>query len=609
MSQEEIVGQSAQAELVHQDFTAVRICVICEGTYSSERAYKRHFNTKVHRLAIGEPLAPTITCNECDRTFTRDSDLKRHETQGRCPSRLAAPNPPSTVLGKRAFDEKTQLPEGVGVKVMSDSRPIVARYVLASAWHHTDTSYTAADQAWRVAAQEHATLASRERSVFPNEIPRSLIGKDVTTDLTSTLQEDALPTLAATASLPTVVSQELFEPFTETPLYVAEDTSLPSMVNDFEWVDDPTGHYDLVELHSLQDLNGVGSLEREVGESVSQLATILESPAVDAGPENTAGTTMIDTNSKQEPPVSSKTRLQHILVGPVVLPLKTIRGRQPLSLRGQKCSFCKKPYERNGVALRQHLDSHLSELQAQQAHFCGECQVGFVHQRDLHHHTNIANSGSCCGLAPNHTGPCKGYLCGFNFKHTAPCNGHHPPRDSSVAWSDHDRFKFGYFLRNWEVAQLQVAVAEASQVQRLQEVARCISTFSISECGSGKQKSVTSWRSEPIRMNAGAKDPQLQFMDLNRSRAPSKLSRLQQILLSLPHGRSSKEEEHLLYAAATGDDDTIISCARQGARLDGALALAAGQGHVEVVKTLLKLGAPLETDTLYDTIVAVISKA
>ncbi|KAK5680360.1 hypothetical protein LTS10_007287 [Elasticomyces elasticus] len=578
MLQGKFVNQFAQAEPVHEDITAVRICPSCEGTYNSERAYNRHFGTNAHRLAIGGSLASTITCGLCDKHFTRSSDLKRHQTQDRCPSRSGAQKPPSTVLGKRKFDGMTQPLEEQ--KVIRRLSPIVALDESISGLHQAVSSYTAAGEASRVATHEQATLTASERLDLLCGVPKSPVEKDGIIDATSTQQEDALPTLAAIASLPIVVSHEPFEPFTDSPLYAAEAMRPPSVVVDFEWVDDLTGHYELGDLDSLQDLNGVGAIEREVGDSGSQLPTILESPAIEAGPENTAGRTKVGTNSKQEPQMSSKTRLQHILEDPVVLPLKTIRGRQPLRLRGQKCSLCKKPYEKEGVLLRQHLDSHLTEFRAEQAvHYCEACEVGFAHEKDLRHHHNIASSGGCCGLALHHTEHCKGYLCGFNFKHTAPCNGHHPPPPNAASWSDHDRSKFGHALRNWELAQLRVVAAEASQVQRLQEVARCISTLSISECGSGKQKSeashatnVISWRSEPFRTNTEAKDLQIQMKNLNMNG-----SKLRQNKLEL---RPNEEEDLISAASTNNDDDDITNWLEHSHGLDAALALDAESGYM-----------------------------
>ncbi|KAK3634950.1 hypothetical protein LTR56_005800 [Elasticomyces elasticus] len=623
MSQEEIVGQFAQAKPVHEDITAVRICATCEGTYSSERAYKRHFGTNAHRLATGRSLALTVSCGMCDKHFTRPSDLKRHQTQGRCPSRLADPNPPSTVLGKRAFDEMTQPLE---------EQRVIRRLSAACASRPTDgvecrqsfgELVAAAEEPWRV------------DTVREDNFERAL--KIALTGVTYGTREHTQSALATTSSLcldsdhrgvmldtllDAAESRKPLEPWVHVG---TENLSPPSVVIDYEWVDDLTGFYDFMDLDVLQQGPGEGAAdEHELGHSASQPATIIESPTTQAECEVITRPISVgidDTVLQQS--LGSGLKLQHLSEDPVVLPARVIRGRQPLRLREQKCSLCKKPYENNNMALRRHLDSHMAELGSEKGmHFCEVCQVGFVHRQDFRHHIGIANSGSCCGSAPNHTGPCKGYLCGFNFKHTAACNGHHPPTDNHAAWSDHDRFKFG--LLNWEIAQLQVVAAEGSKVQRLREVAECISTLSISECGSGKQQSefshatsVVSWRSEPfrmkteagvlqiqkrkIRMKAEAKDLQLQCVDLNGDRHPS---RPQQIMSSLPLGRSSKEEEHLLYAAATGDDDTIISCARQSARLDGALAVAAGQGQVEVVKTLLAFGAPLEIEILYETIAA-----
>ncbi|KAK5739286.1 hypothetical protein LTR17_005392 [Elasticomyces elasticus] len=507
-------------------------CDACERTYNSKRAYRRHLNTNIHRLAIGEPLAPTITCGLCDKTFTRHSDLKRHETQNRCRTLKQ----PRTVLGKRAFNETTQSSEQKDMQRLS---PIQGLGERVSEWLQDDPSYTLAAGTWQVATQEQPTLAFSEPSESLDGVLDLLTkrGEEMVIPGGTTAQEEDCPPVLTTKPLLWLYSDrtpllsdamaayvdKLFEPCAGGPLYATEAMSSPSVVIDYKWVDDLTGHYELVDLDSLQHLNGVDATESEVGDPGSQLASIPESPAIEAEHENTMKTTRIGTNLKQEPPMSSRTRLQHILQDPVVLPPKTARGRQPLRLGGQKCSMCKKPYERDGVALRQHLDSHLSELRVEQAtDFCEVCQIGFARPQDLQHHNNTASSGKCCGLALNHVGACQGSLCGFNFSHAAPCNGHHPPTDDLAVWSDHDRFKFGHLLRKWELSQLRVAAAEASKVQRLQQVAERIGTLSVPGRGRGEltseaghSTSVVSWRSEPFGIDAEVGELQLGLMGLS----------------------------------------------------------------------------------------------
>ncbi|KAK5698125.1 hypothetical protein LTR97_007085 [Elasticomyces elasticus] len=571
-------------------------CDACERTYNSERAYKRHLNTNIHRLAIGEPLAPTITCGLCDKTFTRHSDLKRHETQNRCRFLTGTLKQPRTVLGKRAFDETTQSSEQKDMQRLS---PIQGLGERVSEWLQDDPSYTLAAGTWQVATQEQPTLALSKPSESLDGVLDLLTkrGEEMVIPGGTTAQEEDCPPVLTTKPLLWLYSDrtpllsdamaayvdKLFEPCAGGPLYATEVMSSPSVVIDYKWVDDLTGHYELVDFDSFQELNGVDATEREVEDSGSQLPTILESPADEAGPDYTAGTTMIDTNLKQEPRMSSKTRLQHILEDPVVLPPKRLRGRQPLRLEGQKCSLCKKPYEKNGMALRQHLEAHLTELRVEQAtDFCEVCQIGFARPQDLQHHNNTAGSGKCCGLALNHVGACEGSLCGFNFSHAAPCNGHHPPTDDPAVWSDHDRFKFGHLLRKWELSQLRVAAAEANKAQRLQQVAERIGTLSVPGrgCGeltseAGHSTSVVSWRSEPFGIDAEVGELQLGLMGLNVNGSKPRRN----IMESRPIERLDAEE-HLISAGLTNNNDIITEYVERDDSVDPILAPAAERGPI-----------------------------
>ncbi|KAK5733653.1 hypothetical protein LTR17_009506 [Elasticomyces elasticus] len=641
MSQEEIVGQFAQAKPVHEDVTAVRVCATCEGTYSSERAYKRHFGTKAHRLATGGPLTSTFTCGLCDKHFTRSSDLKRHQTQRRCPSRLGAQHPPSTVLGKRAFDMTTQpLEEQKALRRLS---PISALDEPALGSHQAGSSCTplshreigcdsrptdgagcrqstgplvaVAEEAWQVATSEQSTPPIAKPTGLQDSLKRlTKIGEQHVISALASATQEVSPFLdfnqpgVLSNDLPVVLEDGLLsdgmlsEAFTPGRLYGAGGVMI-----DYEWVDDLPGHYDLMDLDAFQDdADEFAAEEHELGRSGSQRSTIMESATMGTGPEDTSRPSSVsidDCLTQQEPLESFKRRLQHILQDPVVLPPRRVQYRQLSRLRLQPCGLCKKPYEKDGMALRQHLEAHLTELRAEQAtHFCKVCQVGFVRQQDFEHHNNAANSGKCCGLPSHHLGSCKGYLCGFHFKHNAPCNGHHPPTDSSTAWSDHDRFKFGHLLRKWELSQLRVTTAEANKVQRLRQNARCVSSISAVEHGLRRRlsgasyvTSIVSWYSEPCR-DVNIEDLQFRLSNLNIM-GQHKGPRGNPFESTDKHWNSSK---NLVSALMSNDHHAMPCYTRRGATIHDDPRSAAVRGQCAAVETLLAHGAHSSLKTIYE---------
>ncbi|KAK5718350.1 hypothetical protein LTR15_008077 [Elasticomyces elasticus] len=654
MSQEKTVGQSARAEPVNEDVTGVRVCAACEGTYSSERAYKRHFDTNAHRLAIGGSLASTITCGLCDKHFTRSSDLKRHQTQGRCPSRLGAQNPPPKVLGKRAFDGSTQPLEAL--KVIRRLSPILGLNEPVLGSHQAGSSYTpqslgkiaceysttdgavcrhplkalvaAAEESRRVAMSEQSNSSIAKPSDLQELLERlAKTGEQqVMTGMTSATQEHALPAFAMAVSTwlnsdqsevlsntmhsaleddvlsdGMLLDGTLSEASTPERLYRGENMVPSSVVIDYEWVDDLPGHYHLMDLDAFQDdADEFAADAHELGHSGSRRSIIMEPATIGIGPDNTSraiGARIDDLITQQEPLGSSKKRLQQILEDPVMLPPRRFHGRHPLRLQEQKCSLCKKPYEKDTVALRKHLNSHLAELRGQQtAHFCRVCQVGFVHQQDLQHHNDVASSGQCCGLLPGHNGPCKGFLCGFNFRHTAPCSGHHPPAGDAT-WSDHDRFKFGHLLRKWELSQLRVAAAEANKLQRLRQAAKCLSSVSMLDDGlcprTPSETSYKPWYTEPCK-DANVGDLSSQMSNLT---VKEQYNGLQSRVWELKH---LKPAEDLVFAAATDDHDAMTDLIRRGATIHDDPAPAVVRGQCAAIETILAHGAHPSLETIYE---------
>ena len=105
------------------------------------------------------------------------------------------------------------------------------------------------------------------------------------------------------------------------------------------------------------------------------------------------------------------------------------------------CSLCQRPFEtQDNRTLCRHLNAHFNQLL--EGHICTECNIKFVHAKDLHKHLEHARSGSC----------------GINFCHKMQCTGHQGPMEEAGHHKialDSDRFEFCFRLRQWEHAQLQ----------------------------------------------------------------------------------------------------------------------------------------------------------
>ncbi|KJX92543.1 hypothetical protein TI39_contig5841g00004 [Zymoseptoria brevis] len=114
--------------------------------------------------------------------------------------------------------------------------------------------------------------------------------------------------------------------------------------------------------------------------------------------------------------------------------------KPPPSVRQIRCHLCRKLVDNDAVNLIAHLKDHQGKFAE---HKCDDCEVGFQHHEDLSYHLE------CTSGTNAHRG--------FNFEHTTVCTGHHPPdpRQPPESYPEHDRFKLGYFARNWEGEQLR----------------------------------------------------------------------------------------------------------------------------------------------------------
>ncbi|KAK5740628.1 hypothetical protein LTR17_004433 [Elasticomyces elasticus] len=292
-------------------------------------------------------------------------------------------------------------------------------------------------------------------------------------------------------------------------------------------------------------------------------------------------------------------------------PSSTPRGRNNKTLKAQRCSVCKKPYEHDIVSLRAHLGRHVDAFGAAGTiPTCDICEIGFASQHDLDWHIHNAKRGppsQCCGLPAGHEQPCKGYRCGFDFKHDRPCNGHHPPSDGGLAWTEYDRFKFGQFLRKWEGTQMRVAAHEAGTVEVLRSFQAAFDNLSLPEL---RRLSGVSWISKISKTSkvSGRSEPIGHAFDMQELQ--DRLDRMDLDGLSVQLRRNARRlagtqkevDDKLLDAVSASNMDTVLSLLRRGARPGAALSVAVERYDGEMIEILLRAGAHPDLGMLYTTV-------
>lgn len=254
------------------------------------------------------------------------------------------------------------------------------------------------------------------------------------------------------------------------------------------------------------------------------------------------------------------------------------------------CSNWHEKYETSMPKLREHFQRHLHDLKAEW--LCGTCCVGFVHETDYQHHVNSAKAGHC----------------GFAFRHTTACTGHHAPvlqRITDETMKDHDRFKFGFLIRNWEQSQLHLYQLGAQRV--IEE--RTNGHFSVLTFAELRRFSLASFKgslrtfmSEPYDNDPKAK---MNIESLKKQLARINLGAIPQIVRKNTASQVIEDPtDSLLAAASSGNVKATKRSIDAGAIIDGPpsnashhnplmVALEKGLPHVAV--TLVKRGAKFDT--------------
>ena len=147
------------------------------------------------------------------------------------------------------------------------------------------------------------------------------------------------------------------------------------------------------------------------------------------------------------------------------LPIRTLKSRSSLIRQGANprpkknkdpdpCPLCHRQFGESLDEVRGHLHRHMNELQSE--HMCLQCRIGFRDPKDLQMHQTCAS-----GTEPH---------CGFKFEHNRPCMGHHGPGEIDFEYEYSDRFKFWYWLKDWEQATLQLYMDRVNDMSQRQHI-------------------------------------------------------------------------------------------------------------------------------------------
>ncbi|KAK5690268.1 hypothetical protein LTR97_012457 [Elasticomyces elasticus] len=583
-------------------------CTRCSESFTERRSLTRH-------ETYGTAKCPRITENKklelctypgCGESFVQAYNRDRHEKEVHCGEKRSAPLAHTTSLGDVDY------PIAIVQRVRGPLRMAA----------NSDISWTHAAEGNNTAI---GVVSAKDNAISPSTLSTSSAphgsngaeessssgrnsvsaGHDSAIELCAPPCSDKQASQLRATKLLTAGTAATHSPRTSSPVLTpgtrphmasrehqtADNYTLPGDVMDIDWT------LDLPEYYNLADMD-----------DMFRLAHTVSSPAE---PGHGTAADLADTESIRSASTTfsiSSVRRQ-ILHGTAKRVSSLVRGRGTLITRAQKCSMCGKLYEQDLVMLKEHLDAHLRQLQAEETWpTCHTCEVGFVREQDLRHHLRSAQDESCCTSPLGHDGPCKGYRCGYDFSHDVRCNGHHAPTASGGTWSDHDRFKFGQFMRKWELAQLKTVMSEVSNVQRARSLRTAFDRISMPELRPLSQfskVSLLSGRSEPIqhRYDVASLQEKMTELDIH---GPSAfvLRNATEVL-----GMQSLVNEKLLLAVKDNDVDSARKLLRNGAQPDVALQVAVNRCHGRLILYLIQAGAVVDAHVFYGAVLACKAKS
>ncbi|KAK5678151.1 hypothetical protein LTS10_009321 [Elasticomyces elasticus] len=569
------------------------ICTRCSESFTERRSLTRHETrgtAKCPRITETTKLELHVCpYPECGESFAQSYNRKRHEKEVHFGEKRSAPVAHISSQGDAdrsvAIAQQVRAPEKSDVScfhgaegdsvasgaINAEDNAVGLVTPSASSAHHdsgkTDESSTLGRSS--VSAGHDSAIELHERPYRDKHVPKSGATEQL-------VAETAVTDSPRTSSL--LVTSGTCLHMASGEHEMADNYALPSDVMDIDWT------LDLPEFHTI-------SSPAEPGHGIA--AYVADNESI-----RSASTKMSISSVRRQ-----------ILHGTAKRAGSLVRGRGTRITKAQKCSMCGKPYEQDPDLLKEHLDAHLIQLHAEETwSTCRTCEIGFVREQDLCHHLRSARNESCCALPLGHEGACKGYRCGYNFSHSAPCNGHHPPTASDGTWSDHDRFRFGQFMRKWELLQLKTVIDEVKNVECARSIGAALDRFSLSEIRRFSQfskNSLISSRSEPIKQQYDMASLQEKMLDLNLDGRSSTMLRTATLIM----GTQPVVDRDLVHAAETNNVDLARRSLRRGARPDFALRIAIERDHPEIIAYLVQAGAHVDIHFLCDTMLARKSQA
>lgn len=569
-------------------------CEPCDKSYTEKRALARHKHSELHRRNIGLPPLEKYHCSfgPCSKTFSRNHDRRRHEDEAHRGLRRTSTMKASPDSGPAV---KSKSPEGKPMEY-EEERTVIFEdedILPQNGW----------DQFWTkmeiLPGPANWISSGEEKS---EHVPSTNVSPGTGTDQQPSRKD------SGSTSGKTHMGTSTTEGRSATSWFMEEDS---------EDEGGPVDSIDTVQSRPETQL----SVEDTNSRSDSAIDMIEESSSVCHEPKRPSITT-IDYRQEQAGEESTVSTVQfekesmeslRTFTLPARPKVSVIQGRgKPAQIPPKKplvCAFCDEPFEENESNLLVHLRQHLNTLRDENANWCKECQVGFVHKNDLDKHRMNADLMGHCS---------------FRFDHKRICRGHHPPRDDPPGFelTDRDRFLLCKELREWEFAQLRAYIAEINVLVEKHNSARASTSYSIEELFR-KERSRDSISSYAISVNTYGSAPcdrvdgQLDVKGIgHRMKMLSLKSSTMQVRRTarkLPHMlRSGGSLSKALYNAATsGDRQQIGHLVTRGADVNGLvgdrtiLSAAAEWGDADTVKLLIDLGAQVDAqEAKYGTALA-----
>ncbi|TKA81084.1 hypothetical protein B0A55_02545 [Friedmanniomyces simplex] len=553
-------------------------CAPCGKSYTEKRSLARHKHTDLHHRHAGLAPLAKVRCAylSCPKSFTRDSDRRRHEGEAHNGIRRPAPHNDNSHPGSQLDHESG--PDFPGVEWKQET--FFFEDDASSTWTGWEELAPQMEVMPGPANWKGTTTEQAEPALTSAVCPRRVDDATFTRNVQKLLESPGEQSMSASMTdyresqswyrddSDTEDEHEQNEPMEPRPeTQLSQKTTKSSAADSAIDLSDDQPHEPKKPSIRTFDYRSEQPNESSTSSSVdSERAAVPQRPGLPQRPK----TSVIQNPGKTT----------------------TLPAPAP-----SLCVFCDVPFSGDEDNLMTHLRQHLDALRGRQPHVCRACNTGFVHKADLDKHENSVKLHAHCG---------------FQFDHLRPCTGHHPPSEvvPDVLFTDRDSFRLCEQLRQWEFWQLRLYIEE---IKRLVAKRNCetSTTYSIEalfkksrESTSSFAISVNTYGSAPCDRAAGGQ------LDIGGLKHRMKMMSLKSSTMQVRHTarkipqllRSSSGHNKTLYNAVTsGDQPQVKVLVQLGADPNAVignqsiLSAAAQWADVETVKVLIQMGASVHT--------------